>query len=309
MKLNIRNYRDDSDYERIRAFLREVFVINEYWENSWHVNRFDYWRWHGILNMGHGRLETDVFIWETTDGKIAAVLNREGPGSVWLQVHPDFRSPELEEEMIATAAKHLTVPTDNGQRRHHVWTEPDDDLRLEILKRRGYAKSHRVEYQRRRSMTEPIADAAVADGYTVRALGGEDEHPVRSWVSWRAFHPDEPDEAYQGHDWYKNIQCAPLYRRDLDIIAVAPAGEHAAFCTVWFDEHTRTGVFEPVGTDPDHQRRGLARAVMTEGLRRLKQLGAQFAYVGSWGEATHRLYGDTMGFKNFVILEAWEKRT
>jgi len=38
--------------------------------------------------MGHGRLEEDVFIWETTDGRIAAVLNREGPGNAFLQVHP-----------------------------------------------------------------------------------------------------------------------------------------------------------------------------------------------------------------------------
>jgi len=29
-----------------------------------------------------------VFIWETTDGRIAAVLNREGPGNAFLQVHP-----------------------------------------------------------------------------------------------------------------------------------------------------------------------------------------------------------------------------
>lgn len=308
MKLTMRNYRYDADYERIREFLREVFVINDYWEKSWHVNRFDYWRWHGIQNMGHGQLETDVFIWETADGRIAAVLNREAPGSVWLQIHPDFHSSELEEQMIATAAKHLTVPTDNGQQRHHVWVEQDDHLRLDILKRFGYSKSHRVEYERRRTLAAPIVDAPVADGYAIRSLAETDDLEARSWVSWRAFHPNEPDEAYQGWEWYNNIQKAPLYRRDLDLVAATPDGKFAAFSTVWFDEVTRSGVFEPVGTDPDHQRRGLARAVMTEGLRRLKQLGAQFAYVGSWGEATHRLYGDTMGFKDYIVMEAWEKR-
>ncbi|UCG63271.1 MAG: GNAT family N-acetyltransferase [Candidatus Zixiibacteriota bacterium] len=304
----MRNYRCDSDYRRIRDFLRDVFFKNNYWERSWHVNRFDYWRWHGIENMGHGRLETDVFIWETPDKNIAAVLNREGPGSVWLQIHPQYRTQELEEEMINVAAEHLTVPAGNGQQRHHIWVDPDDNLRLSILKRLGYTKSARVEYQRRRSMADSIIEVSVADGYTVRALGDEDELPSRSWASWRAFHPKEPDEAYQGWEWYHNIQRAPLYRRDLDIVATVPDGEVAAFSTVWFDKITGTGVFEPVGTVPEHQRRGLARAVMTEGLKRLKGLGAQFAYVGSWNDATHALYGDRLGFNDYIILNAWEKR-
>jgi len=33
---------------------------------------------------------------------------------------------------------------------------------------------------------------------------------------WNAFHADEPDDRYEGWDWYHNIQHAPLYRRDLD---------------------------------------------------------------------------------------------
>ncbi|UCD65190.1 MAG: GNAT family N-acetyltransferase [Candidatus Zixiibacteriota bacterium] len=281
--------------------------MNGYWERSWHVNRFDYWRWHGVMNMGHGKLETDVFIWETDQGDIAAVLNREAPGSVFLQVHPDFRTHELEETMVAVAGKHLTVPAANGKRRHHIWVEREDEPRQGILKHYGYTRTTKVEYQRRRDVRVEIEDVTVADGYTVRALGDAHELPARSWVSWRAFHPDEPDEAYQGYHWYHNIQRAPLYNRDLDIVAVAPGGEFAAFCTVWFDDVTRTGVFEPVGTAPEHQRRGLARAVMTEGLRRLKKLGAKYAYVGSWGEATHALYGKTMGFHEYLILEAWEK--
>ena len=90
MRLTVRNYTTDSDYQRIREFLSKVFALNNYFENSWQVTRFDYWRWHGILNMGDGQLETDVFIWETDDNTVAAVLNREAPGSCWLQVHPDI---------------------------------------------------------------------------------------------------------------------------------------------------------------------------------------------------------------------------
>lgn len=37
-----------------------------------------------------------------------------------------------------------------------------------------------------------------------------------------------------------------LYRSYLDIVAAAPGGEIAAFCTVWYHNVTRTGYIEPV---------------------------------------------------------------
>jgi GNAT superfamily N-acetyltransferase len=76
-----------------------------------------------------------------------------------------------------------------------------------------------------------------------------------------------------------------MYRRDLDLVVEAPAGEIAAFACLWYDDVTRACTFEPVGTTPEHQRRGLAKAVIAEGMRRAKELGALFATVGGGGES------------------------
>ena len=129
----------------------------------------------------------------------------------------------------------------------------------------------------------------IADGYTIRPLGGESELPARSWASWRGFHPNEPHEKYQGWEWYRNIQRCPLYRRDLDIVA-ATGDIIAAFATFWFDDVTRTVYIEPVATVPEHQRKGLARAVITEGLRRVQRMGAVRAFVGGYGPEPNALY-------------------
>jgi mycothiol synthase len=306
----MRLYRDEDDYWRIRQFLRETFLANGRRELSWQAYRFDYWRWHGIENMGHGRLEEDVFVWEMGDGRIVAVLNREGPGQVFLHVHPEHRAAELEEFMISVAEEHLAVSGPGDRRKINIWTDTGDRLRQDILKRRGYAivdKPDSKEYQRRRSMSTPIVKAPLAAGYKVRALGGPDDHRLRSWLSWRTFHPDEPDDKYEGWEWYLNIQRAPLYRRDLDMVAVAPGGEFASFCTAWFDDVTRTGAFEPVGTAPEHQRHGLGKAVMTEGLRRLKGLGATLVYVGSLTPGAHALYA-SVGFTEYDVSEPWTKQ-
>jgi len=300
--LTVRAVRDDDDIWRIRDFLRQVFLLNGRQEVSWHVARYDYWRWQGVENTEHFRLAEVVFIWETADGQIAAVLNPEGRGEAFLQVHPGLRTPRLEEEMLGVAEEHLAAPGPNGRPGLRVWASDHDDLRRGILTRRGYTPGDGPEHLRRRPLSLAVPDAPAAAGYTVRALGDVEELPARSWVSWKAFHPDEPDERYQGWEWYHNIQRGPLYRRDLDIVAVAPGGEFASFCTAWYDYVTRSAYFEPVGTAPAHQRRGLGKAVVCAALHRLKCLGATVAFVGGYSPAANALYA-SLGFAQYDLLE------
>jgi len=306
MELKRRSYRGEDDYWRMREFLRDVFTANDRRELSWHVARWDYWRWHGIENIREFEtMEPVTFLWETADGEIAAALHPEGKGEAFLQVHPGYRTPELEQEMLRVAEEHLATPEDGG-RRLRVWADEHDVARQEMLVAGGYRRSEGPEYLRHRLLEAPIPDAPIAAGYTVRALGDEDELPTRSWASWKAFHPDEPDEQYEGWGWYRNIQRAPLYRRDLDMVAATQDGEIATFCTIWYDDVTRSAYVEPVGTAPAHQRRGLGKAVMCEGLRRLARLGATIAFVGSYSPAAHALYA-SVGFTEYDLLEPWAK--
>lgn len=307
MKLIQRKYKHTDDQWKIRQFLREVFMLNGRHEFSWPLYRWDYWRWHVNENIFKFNLEAAVFLWETTDGKLVAALHPDGMGEAFLDIHPEFRCPELEVEMMSVAETQFAVTQPDGRQQLTLWAHANDLMRPDLLTRRGYSKSKWLpEQQRRRDMRVPIPDFQPASGYTIRALGDESEHPRRSWVSWKAFHPNEPDENYQGWDWYRNVQRAPLYRRDLDLIAVAPSGEHAAFATVWFDDVTRTAAFEPVGTHPDHQRMGLGKALMAEGLRRVRDLGATLCTVGSYSERAGNLYA-SLGFIEYDLGEAWAK--
>ncbi len=275
---------------------------------SWPVARLDYWRWHGIYNLGHGVLERDVTLCETAGGQIAAVLNCEEPGHAFLQVHPAHKSAELEQQMVIMAEEHLSVPTPTGGRVVRIWTDSGDAQRIDILKRRGFAhRSEWDEHQWRRNLDLPIPECRVIEGYSVRPLGDRSELPSRSWASWRAFHPNEPDDKYDGWQWYLNIQAAPLYRPDLDLVAIAPSGEVAAFTTVWYDEATHCGMFEPVGTMPEHQRRGLARALLCAGMQRSRQLGATQCMTSGGSPHANGLYQAVMG-PVFDLNQPWEKR-
>jgi len=307
IKPTMRRYQTEDDYWRIRATLREVFLLNDRRERSWHVARLDYWRWHFIKNcLVCAPVEQVTFLWETADGQIAAVLHPVSMGEAYLHLHPGFRTTELEEEMIAVAEEYLAAASSDGRRSLFVQAHRDDALRQSILARRGYARSGQPAHHWRRDLDAPIPEVPVAPGYTIRSMGDVDDFPARSWASWRAFHPDDPDDQYEGWEWYRNIQSAPLYRRDLDIVASEPAGEIAAFCTIWYDDVTRSGVCVLVGTAPEHQRRGLGKAVMYEGLRRLRQMGGTRAFANGYDPAANALYGAVLGVAD--LSDPWIKQ-
>ena len=306
MKPTLRTYQNENDYWRIRQFLREVSLLNDRHDYSWSLLRWDYWRWHVNLNIFHFNLEDVIHLWET-DGQIVAMLNPNGNGEAFFQIHPTYRDDVSMSEMLQVAEQKLPKTNEVERKELLAWVNADDDSTKQLFTERGYVRSKFLaEHMRRRCFSKPIPDSVPQSGYTIRALGDEAELPARSWLSWKVFHPDEPDEKYQGWEWYRNVQRVPIYRHDLDIVAVAPDGELAAFCTVWFDDVTRTAVFEPVGTHPNHQKRGLGKAVMSEGLRRAQKLGATLATVSSYSTGAHALY-ESMGFTDVDLLEPWIK--
>jgi mycothiol synthase len=300
----MRMYQNENDYWRIRQFLREVSLLNDRHDYSWCLLRWDYWVWHVNMNIYHFKMEESVHLWEV-DGQIVAMANPDGTGEAFFQIHPRYRTEEILCEMLDAAEARLPNLKEDGRRELITWVNEGDALHKKILAYRGYIRSkYKSEHMRWRDLAQLVPDSISPNGYTVRALGDESELPARSWLSWKGFHPDEPDENYQGWEWYKNVQRVPLYRRDLDIVAVASDGELAAFCTVWFDDVTRTAVFEPVATHPAHQKHGLGKAVMSEGLRRAQKLGANLATVSSYSDGAHALYA-SMGFTEFDLLEPW----
>ena len=102
----------------------------------------------------------------------------------------------------------------------------------------------------------PVAPIAPPDGYTVRGLRGPEEMAARVEVHRAAFAPSRLVV-----DKYERLTRLPHYRFEDDLVAEAPDGTLAAFALSWWDPLGRVGEFEPVGTHPDHQRRGLSRAI------------------------------------------------
>lgn len=311
MKLIKRTYENEEDYWTIREFLRHVMLANERRELSWHVARLDYWWWFVNPDLEKLPPQETVFIWETEERELAAVLNPEGRGQAFLQIHPNYRTLELIEEMLSTAEQWLSEVLDDGHRRLWVYVDSKDEGLHGCLRQRGYHQIEKRdvrEIQHRRSLDEPLPEVPPTPGYTIRSLGHGLELLERCYASGLGFHDDDIHTARDNRDhpeWYLNIQSAPLYRRDLDIVSVASDGSIASFCTIWFDDLSRTAYYEPVATVPAHRQHGLGKAVMIEGLHRLQRMGCKVAFVGGYSEPANALYFSVMGPEH-DISEPWE---
>jgi GNAT superfamily N-acetyltransferase len=81
------------------------------------------------------------------------------------------------------------------------------------------------------------------------------------------------------------LKQAPSYVPDLRLLVWSDQHEIAAFCTVWIDPANRYAEFEPVGTVPRSQKRGLGSALLAYAHNRLREKGCSLATVQSWNES------------------------
>lgn len=297
----------EDDFWDARNFLREIFPLNDRLEHSWNVARLDYWRWHYIKTCHiMEAVEKGMTLWKTADGKMIAALNHLGGSELRLHVHPHFRCVELENEMLAYGEETFYAVAEDGRRYIYMPIFEDDLLRQGIALSRGYKKQPGWGHHYHRDINSSIPDVPIPADYVIRSMGDAEEFPARSWASWLAFHNDEPAANYDGdYSWYANLQSAPLYRRDLDVVAVAPGGSIAAFCTIFYDDATRSAVTVVVGTAYDHWRRGLGKAVMTEGIRRLNAMGCTRVFSTAHEEPADHLYSSVM--QRMKVTETWLK--
>jgi GNAT superfamily N-acetyltransferase len=71
------------------------------------------------------------------------------------------------------------------------------------------------------------------------------------------------------------LRQTSLYRADLDLVIHDSHDSVAAYGLFWYDPVTATGLVEPMRTEDEHQRRGLARHILTTGIELLAQAGAE----------------------------------
>jgi mycothiol synthase len=153
------------------------------------------------------------------------------------------------------------------------WVLPD--IQREMLALRGFNIEENNVYLTR-SPEDALPIPVLPPGFHLRHVGKTDVE-ARTRPSYGAFESTADFELYFNR--YRKFTESEVYTPELDLITAVPDGRVGSFCICWMEKVNQVGSFEPVGTHPDFQRKGLGKAVMLEGLHRLEAKGMHTATV------------------------------
>jgi mycothiol synthase len=246
----------------------------------------------GDLAWGMSRLpEEKIHLW-LDGGDLVGFTHFAAPGTLDLMLDPD--RPDVLRAALAWLPGAAAEPHGDvaPAQTMGVWALESDRATIAVLEEHGLERRDAWYVYWSRPLEPPLPEPALPAGFTLRHFE-EVELAQRVAVHQAAFAPSRLTI-----ERYTKAMNNPPYRRDLDVVAVAPDGSFAAFCIGWLDPTIGVGELEPVGTHPAYQRLGLGRAVCFEIFARLARLGARTAIVYSWHAtpASAALYA-SVGFR------------
>ena len=231
------------------------------------------------------RQQQHTRLWLTPDGLLAAFALVDAYNNLWFEMAAS--DGELANQIIRWGGEDLCASV----------TEPDETLtldtncnsenieRIAILKRHGFVEQPVQTLHMIRSLDELMPEPQFPAGFSVRPIADESEAEQITALHQAAFGPDNftLEERLA-------VMRTPDYDPALDMIAIAPTGEFAGYCTCQINatENARTGqqigTTDPVAVHPAYQGRRLARALLLSGCHLLKERGMTVAALGTSSE-------------------------
>jgi ribosomal protein S18 acetylase RimI-like enzyme len=170
----------------------------------------------------------------------------------------------------------------------------DDDRELQaVLAEAGFAATDDRDGTAWLRAEDRPDVVAPAEGFTLvdRAADGSRPHPMRK---------------RNGDEVELRLRQCSLYDPELDLAVRAADGDAAGYALFWHDPVTGVGLLEPMRVEDRYQRRGLARALLTEGLERLAARGARRLKVGYATDVARALYLGA-GFRVTATSTTWSR--
>lgn len=300
MKYTSHPLRSNQDLLEIGRLLRRACAEDKRL-NAWSVCRFDIWAQRRMDDAAsHDRTEwqNGFQLWRDGDGTLVGAIfafdnhrTRRNPDPHALILHPAH--PALAEPMLDWA---------ESQAAPDVEIPESQQFLLDIVQARGYVRSSDFMIVREKPLTGTPQEAVqLPDGYRIEVLEPSD---------WPAYF-DAVFEVFGMMDSasaFGSIQQAPSNIRDLHLNALSESGEIAAFCSVWLDRTNQAAEFEPVGTRPNFQKKGLGSALLAQACNRLRRMNCPLVLVESWSESVgaNKLY-EANGLAEVDRFHSWKK--
>lgn len=293
--LTARNYQSVQDFIQMRELLMEARLQTSDWRYA-HVGELQF---NFFMVVCHLNPQEFVRLWHV-DGKLVGYAILGDDPAFDYQILPKYEWIGIEAEALSWAEARLAQLRHQDAKR---WggrlvsgSRQDNPGRIAFLEQNGFHYCGEFpEVNLLRSLAEPIPDTAIPAGFVVREVT-DAETPQQAattravWLPWSV-----GDISAENFGYFMKM---PGYQRELNIVAVAPDGTHAAYVNGWIDPVNRIGDLGPVGAVPEYRRQGLTRAVLLECLRRMKKAGMDRVCIstGITNTPARNLY-ESIGFK------------
>jgi mycothiol synthase len=244
--------------------------------------------------------QTKTYLWHDEAGRLRAYAILDVP-NLSFEVASGGDRLDIEETIMRWAeqtARRSEYPLDET-RVLDLNCRDGDSERIALLERFGFVRQPDCGLHFVRSLSEPIAVPELPPGFTIRHIAGEYE--AEAWVN---LHRAAWGTEWMTIDYRHSMTRVPNYDPALDLVAVAPDGSFAAYCFCYISPEEneligRTdGHTDPMATQPAYQRQGLSRALLLEGLRRLKDRGVETVRTGTSSEnVAMQRTAESVGFR------------
>jgi GNAT superfamily N-acetyltransferase len=279
-----RTYQCPEDLWSIGKLIRRAYAIAPNW-NTYSFARFDIWMQRRIADealLDKRDWQQDFQLWEIDDDLIGAVFFESDQDAMFIG---DPAHPELIESLLDWAEAHYR---EKGSDQPLMIEAMESNVACcDLLRSRGYALYPGYFIHRHKLLdSDEIELVNLPPGFSIRPIETDEDrrlYPVAVQSVFNRSATVEQDEF---------LKQAPSYVPDLHLLVWSDHNEIAAFCSVWIDPVNHYAEFEPVGTVPSFQKRGLGSALLAHAHNCLRALGCPLATVQSWNESigANKLY-------------------
>jgi ribosomal protein S18 acetylase RimI-like enzyme len=223
--------------------------------------------------------------------------------NLWFETNLSANPPGVEDEIIAWGIRCLQLRNSiSGTNDPLDYCCSSANIhRQELLLRIGFKQESLRSLTFSRQLNEPFEIAPFPPGYTWRSVNDLDSIESLVDLHQAAFGTENMTVEYR-----RAMMNAPQYRQDMDLVVEAPGGSLCAFCICGFyDDSQPKGYTDPIGTHPEHQKKGLAKALVSIGMTLLAKSGAQTVEFGTSSEnIPMQKLAASLGF-NLVAEKLW----
>lgn len=296
MSIQFRNYTKQAgiteDYHKIRNF----FIKLGYAEFTY--TRWDWMATHGYLDKS---AVGKIGIWEDSEQIVGVATFDCQLGNAFCLALPEYAF--MKKEMLLYAKDNLSKDGKFGI------VIADRDLKFQdIAANLGFIATDQKESDAIFYLDKTSTEYRLPEGFHITTMKETFDPCQYLRVLWKGFNHELNGEgefqfSKEKEELCKEEMIRPNVDLNLKVAAVAPDGNFAAYCGMWYDPEAGYAVIEPVATDPQYRKMGLGKAVVLEGIRRVEELGAKTALVGS----SQQFYY-SIGLRPFSTATIWREK-